>query len=95
MRLESWNFQSHPQTSRRGMGLEIEFNCHGQYLVSHAFVMKPPIKTQKERLWRAPRLVNLRCGESGVIMEALCHIPHPMHLSHLTVLELYPFVISW
>ena len=80
----------------KGDGLEVKSIANGRNFISHAYVMKSFVKTQKDRVQRAPRLVNLwRFGERGMHgegMEALCSFSMlcPMHLFLLAVPELHP-----
>ena len=71
-------------------------------LLNHAYVMKPPLKTQKDGVQRASGLMNIwRLCEiavpgNGMDMEAPYLPPtlSPMHLFHLVVPDLYLFVIT-
>ena len=68
-------------------------------LINHASVMKT-IKTQKDKVHRVSRLVNMwKFGEGStpaVGMEApyTFPIPCPMHSFHLAISESYPFIIK-
>ena len=87
-----------PDFGGKGEGLEV-----GQWsmLNQSCLCNKASVKPQKDRVWRAFVLVNTwRFGKRGMlreVMEAPCpsHITHPVHLFHLAVPLLYPFVINW
>ena len=67
-------------------------------LINHAYIMKPPLKTLKDKVQRASGLVNQwrfrRSGLEG--REALrpISIPCPIHLFHLAIPESYLFIIN-
>lgn len=70
-------------------------------LIYHEYVMKLPLKIQKDVVWRISRWVNPgRSRESGAFGESMdilptCPTPRPMLLFHLVVPDLYPCIINW
>lgn len=93
---------SHPPTSREEgeAGDRLQSPVANDF-INHAYVTKPPLKMQKDKVGRASELVNTwRCWERDMLrerMEVPCpfSIFCPVHLFHLAVLELDPFIINW
>ena len=88
-----------PWPPGRGAGLEVES-------INHDLCNEASIKTPKGLgVLRVSRLVNMwwygqgRRGctwwEHGSPQPLSPHLPCPIHLSHLTVLEFYPSMINW
>ena len=68
-------------------------------LISHVYGNGASIKTQKDGVQRASTLVSpWRLGETGARrgQGSLCSFPRPcpLHLFHLVVPALYPFIIN-
>ena len=93
--LEGWTFQSIPRPLRGERGWRLNQSPLTNDLISHTF-----IKTQKGQGWESFQLVNMcrfpECVVPGEGMESLHPFPTPclMHIFHLAVPELYPFVIN-
>ena len=100
--LEDWNFQSHPSWPLgMGEGLEVGSAANGQWCNQPCLCNEVSIKTQKDFVQRASRLVGehvemWREWHKRKWMEALCPFPHPwpMHFFQQARPKWYSFVIS-
>ena len=81
MWLEGWNFPSHPLNSEEGRGLEVKPITNGQWLNQSCLSKEVTIKTQKDGIQIASRLVNMQRFRKRVIplecMEPPCSFPYP------------------
>lgn len=84
MCLVGWNFQPRPRPLEHREGLGFELITNGQQFHESCLCNKDATETQKERVWRTPRLENTwKFGESGVLRENTWEPcpPSPRHFS--------------
>ena len=99
--LEGGNFQSHPLISGEGRGRVRDWIiAYGQWFISHAYVMKPLLKPKRTGFgellgwWTRGDAGRVACLERAWKLCTPFPTPCPMHLFHLAVPNLHPFIIN-